>query len=224
MSAPGNTPASINAPAGSGYTLRFNKWRCGHHGQRPRDIPVSTPEQAMLILQAISHAISQPGEAHAVVFDATHGIEIFLTDDYVAMGHGEARTVPERHRWSARPTVILCSEAEIEQINDPDLKDAVENLFWGLDRWDGKDPYLCSDTVTTTLTQAEVEAVAAPSDDWDDRSLPLPVPPLFRTGAEVLAELREEAESEATYQAELARENAEAHADATHPDKNGGAA
>ena len=60
---------------------------CGHHCQRPADIPVETPEQASLILCAISHAISQPGHARAVLMNDEHAETVYLTDDYVAVGH-----------------------------------------------------------------------------------------------------------------------------------------
>ncbi len=187
----------MSSQASAPYTLRFTEWRCGHHGQRPADIPVSSPEQASLILQAISHAIHQSGHARALLMTAERAIDAYITDDYVSAGHGDTSAFPgETHTWTRRPEVILCTPAEEEAIHSPALAEAVACTHVEIDRWDG-----CARvdgmyaTVTTTLSREAVEAIAAPI-EWFEEGSRKPVfdlPPVYLSGTEVLAALQDEA-------------------------------
>ena len=188
-----STPTTPAAP----YTLRFTEWRCGHHGQRPDDIPVSSPEQATLILRAISHAITQPGNASAVLMDAEHATTAYITDDYVRAQYGSTDAFPSSPRdWMRRPEVILCTPEEQEAIHSPTLAEAVEVIHVQIDRWDGRtrvdDMYA---TVTTTLSREAVEAIAAPI-EWHEERTRVQVfdpPPTYLSGTNVLAALQDEA-------------------------------
>jgi hypothetical protein len=175
------------------FTLRFTEWRCGHHGQRPADIPVHTVEQAQLVVQAIGYAISQPGHARAALFDDTTGVSVYLTDDY-------AETIPTG--WPRRTVVFHGTEAEIAELHS--LGAEFDYVYGGtLESWDGK-KYLDGLEVVTTLTVPEIEAAIAPV-DWieEDRRHPVcEVPPVLTPAAELLAELRQAA-------AEMAGDDAE---------------
>jgi hypothetical protein len=166
-------------------TLRFTEWRCGHHGQRPNDIPVHSVEQAQLILQAIANAISQPGHARAALFDDTKGTSVYLTDDY---------TDTIRQGWPSRTVVYHGSQAEIDEMQT--LGAAFDYAYGGtLTRWDGR-TYLDDLEVITSLSVAEIETLIAPL-DWTEegqRSAVCEVPPVLKPAAELLAELREAAE------------------------------
>lgn len=177
------------------YAVHFTEWQCGHHCQRPEDIPVSSPEQASLILQAISHAISQPGHARAVLMNETHAATVYVTDDYVAVGHTDKAEFPTHYfQWALRPEVILGNASQIDEIHSPALAEAIESLHGGIERWDGKSEVWNNRIVTTTLSRAEVEAIAAPLDAYEDRRVAFELPPVFRAAAEVLEELRQEAD------------------------------
>ena len=62
------------------------EWQCGHDRQAPEPIRVATIKQAEAILEAISHAISQPGQCRAVVVDH-NGLKrrYYLSDDSVSL-------------------------------------------------------------------------------------------------------------------------------------------
>ncbi|WP_304306267.1 hypothetical protein [Pseudacidovorax intermedius] len=164
------------------YTLRFTEWQCGHHGERPADIPVHSIEQANLILSAISHAISQPGHARAALFDGHMGTTVYLTDDYA-----------EAISWvnQSRTTLYLASAAELEELRG--LKDAFDYAYGGtLTEWDGK-TWLDDLEVVTTLSQAEVEAAIAPVwwHEADHRRSVCDIPPTILPAETLLAELRQ---------------------------------
>ena len=63
-----------------------SEWQCGHGGQAPEPIRVATIKQALSILEAISRAISQPGQCRAVVVDH-NGLKrrYVLADDHVSL-------------------------------------------------------------------------------------------------------------------------------------------
>ena len=191
------------------YTLRFTEWQCGHHGTRPDDIPVHSIEQALLILRAISHAISQPGNARAVLFNDEVGESIYLTDDYVSVMAGEVDKLPPVDRWSYRPTLFLCSPEQVAELQSPALARAVDESFYGptLPLWDGKTPIeeMFDSYHLTTLTQTEIEALAAPLEWYEEvqRRQLFDLPPVLKPATELLAELREAAQ-------ELAEEGGEA--------------
>lgn len=164
------------------YTLRFTEWQCGHHGERPADIPVHSIEQANLILSAISHAISQPGHARAALFDDHLGVSVYLTDDSVdQIGNLQ----------QPRTTIYLASAAEMEELRG--LKDAFDYAYGGtLSCWDGKTS-LDDLEVATTLSQAEVEAAIAPAcwHEADHRRSVCDIPPTILPAETLLAELRQ---------------------------------
>ncbi len=164
------------------YTLRFTGWRCGHHGQRPEDIPVHTVAQGQLILQAIGNAITQPGHARAALFDEHTGTSVYLSDDF-------AEAI--RTGWPSRTIVYHGTAAEIAELQSLDA--AFDDVYGGMfELWDGKS-YLDPLEVMTTLSVAEIEAATAPI-EWveEDRRQPVcDVPPVLKPAAELLAELRE---------------------------------
>jgi hypothetical protein len=177
------------------WTLRFTEWQCGHHGQRPEDIPVASPEQAKAILWAIACAISQPGHARAMLFDETRGYpDIYLTDDYVSAGY--ASDFDTERAPSERPVVVLCSdEATASAILAPELTAAREEIsdpdLWRATVWDGKAQVDTYETVLTTLTREAIVALEKEADPWPHERPPLfALPPVFRDGAELLARLR----------------------------------
>lgn len=175
------------------FTLRFTEWRCGHHGQRPKDIPIHSVEQAQLVVQAIGCAISQPGHARAALFDDTTGVCVYLTDDY-------AEAIPTG--WPRRTVVFHGTEAEIAELHT--LGAAFDYVYGGtLESWDGK-KYLDGLEVITTLTAPEIEAAISSVEWWEEdrRRAVCEVPPVLKPAAELLTELREAA-------AELAGDEAE---------------
>lgn len=179
------TAAGITAPAETGktpYTLHFYEWQCGHHGERPADIPVHSIEQANLILRAIGSAISQPGHARAALFDDHLGAVAYLTDDH-------ADAISGLHQ--PRTTVYLATQAELEELRG--LNDAFDYAYGGqLTEWDGK-MWLDDLEVATTLSRAEVEAAIAPVywSESEHRSAVCDVPPIILPAETLLAELRE---------------------------------
>ncbi|WP_038214366.1 hypothetical protein [Xenophilus azovorans] len=178
-------------------TLRFTEWRCGHHGQRPADIPVQSVQQAQLILQAIANAISQPGHARAVLFDANTGRTAYVTDDY-------AEPLPEASSY--RTVVYHGSPTEIADLEG--LQDAFDAAYGGtLRRWDGA-AWLDDMEVMTTLSAAEIEVATAPV-EWHEEDQRHPVcdlPPVLKPAAELLAELREVKADMEAEAAELAQD------------------
>lgn len=178
-----STPTTPAAP----YTLRFTEWRCGHHGQRPADIPVHSVEQAQLILQAIGYAISQTGHARAVLFDAiSAGSTAYITDDYA-----EPIQPPS---WP-RTTVYHGTEAEMAELRTDALKSAYDYAYGGtLQQWNGTD-FLDDMQVVTTLDIKAIEAAIAPVEWHEDgeRRAVCDAPPVIKPAAELLAELREAA-------------------------------
>lgn len=180
-------PASTNGAHVGNYTLRFTEWRCGHHGQRPADIPVHNVEQAQLILQSIGYAISQPGHARAVLFDAiSAGATAYITDDYA-----EPIQPPS---WP-RTTVYHGTEAEIAELRTDALKSAYDYAYGGtLLQWNGTD-FLDDMQVVTALDIKAIEAAIAPVEWHEDgeRRAVCDAPPVIKPAAELLAELREAA-------------------------------
>lgn len=175
-------------------TLRFTEWSCGHHGQRPADIPVDTPQQASLILAAISHAISQPGHASAVLLTDTHAVAAYVTDDHVSTAGG-GPTFPDQldGQGDLRSTVIYGTEAEIALIASPAYRAAVEWVYGDTPkRWDGKSA-LDDYTVLSALSLEELEAIGRPSEYFESNKLDLfNVPPVFLPACEALRELQAE--------------------------------
>ncbi|MDQ0068988.1 hypothetical protein J2W34_000762 [Variovorax boronicumulans] len=164
------------------YTLRFTEWRCGHHGQRPADIPVHSVEQAQLILQAIANAMSQPGHARAAIFNETAGACAYATDDF-------AEAFPTQ--LTSRTVIYHGSNEEIAELLK--LAAAFDYAYGGeLEQWDGS-TYLDGMEVITTLTTPEIEAAIAPVEWWDEgrRFHVCETPPVLKPAAELLTELRE---------------------------------
>jgi hypothetical protein len=175
--------ATTQTPAAP-YTLRFTEWRCGHHCQRPADIPVHSIEHAQLILQAIGNAISQPGHARAAIFDGMRGTVAYLTDDY-------AETIREDRDWPLRTTVYHGSQEEVDQVRA--LGAAFDYAYGGEPKvWDGE-TFLDDMEVITTLDADAIDAAIAPV-DWDEEDFRKPVcdvPPVIKPIGELLEELRE---------------------------------
>lgn len=189
------------------WTLRFTAWQCGHHGQRPDDIPVASPEQAKLILDAIGYAISQPGSARACLFSDVVGFaDIYLTDDYCSFNPDATP--------SARPAAVLCADdAMVAAILAPELKDARNDLMdpdlWDVTVWDGKRMVYRCETVLTTLTRDAVQELANVDDSYLDPRSPLfDLPPVLHDGAALLERLRTVAAEIAAYEAEIAADRA----------------
>jgi hypothetical protein len=201
-------------PITTPWTLRFTEWACGHHQQRPDDIPVSSPEQAQLILQAIGNAISQPGHARACVFNDTQGIDdIYVTDDHCDFN-------PAKRVAYDRPVLVLCAdEATANAMLADELEAAREDLWAVADLtdakvWDGKEMLSGYDVALTTLTREQIDAIIEQDRDLlpeEAHRAHFGLPPLFRDGAEVLAALRKEAESIAAYEAECAADEKRAY-------------
>lgn len=170
-------------------TIRFTEWHCGHHGQRPADIPVQSIDQANLILQAIACAISQPGHARAAVFDEDSGVSVYLTDD-------SAEPVkPFTAYHDTRTTVFYGSAAELEQVRSKRLQEALEWELGGLPTiWTGKGE-LSDLEVLTILTREEIEAATSPVEWYEEgkRRAVCLVPPVLTPMAELIARLEEEA-------------------------------
>ena len=182
--------AAASAPA-LPYTLHFIRWECGHHQAKPADIPCATPQQALLILQALGAAISQPGSARAVLFDDTTGIDAYVTDDYATLGISTSEHDLNPATWADRPLVIHGDADTIARIHAPALADARDWVL-GIDDchpWDGKKPLEAFGVATTTLTREAVEELLANAEELDIGLCELP--PVFRPAAEVLAELQE---------------------------------
>jgi hypothetical protein len=180
------------------YTLRFTHWQCGHHGQRPADIPVHSIEQAQLILNAIGCAITQPGHAWAVVYDDEHyTTPIRLTDDHAD---------PVQQTYGLRTVVFHGTAEEIAEL--PALAKAHQDCFGGIavHIWDGKTHLDDHSEVATTLSIEAINAATQPVEwhEGDTRKAVCNAPPVLRPVAELLAELREHA----TYLAEIDAEEA----------------
>lgn len=173
--------------------LRFTEWECGHHMTRPEDIQVVDAEQATLIVRAISHAISQPGHARALLLSQEAAQEAYITDDYVSIGHGSARSFGAGTHFSPRPQVICCTPEQQNEIHSAALNDAIEALFVCIEPWDGKALVCGNQIISTTLSKAEVEALAAPPDAYEQRRAPFDLPPVYLDANEVLTDLRQEA-------------------------------
>ena len=167
------------------FTLRFTEWRCGHHGTRPDDIPVHSIAQAQAIVNAIGHAISQPGNARAALFNNWAGTSIYLTDGYADPIQKDWR------RWALRTTIHHATPEEMAELEG--LHAAVVDCYGSaLKQWDGT-AYLDELEVVTTLAKEAIEAAVAPI-DWheaDRRRVVCDVPPVIKPVAELLADLRE---------------------------------
>lgn len=175
-------------------TLHFTEWECGHHQQRPADIQVSSPEQAAQILTAISHSISQPGYAHAVLMDETRGTPIYLTDDYFSIAQHAGNVMPENPLdcgCSERPTLFYGTEAEIAQLESEPYAQAAEWVYGGtLARWDGT-AFFDDSVAMTTLSLAELQALVDP-DRFPCTPDLFDLPPIFRPASAALQELQAE--------------------------------
>ncbi|MFD2754262.1 hypothetical protein [Comamonas terrae] len=176
-------------------TLRFYDWRCGHHGQRPADIPVSNPEQASAILHAMSHCISQPGHFRAWLMNDVHAVGAYVSDDHFSLANSEKTQFPntELLGWDdERPVLIYGTAEQIAELNSPAHAEAVSGLwFWdSLPAWDGKS-YLDESMATTTLTLAELQELARPI-EWHEpaRGEWFGLPPVFKSAATALEEVR----------------------------------
>ena len=170
------------------FTLRFTEWRCGHHGTRPDDIPVHSIEQAQAIVNAIGHAISQPGNARAALFNNWAGTSIYLTDGYADPIQKDWR------RWAPRTTIHYATQEEMAELAGLQAA-AVDYYGSALQQWDGA-AYLDEMEVVTTLTTEAIEAAVAPM-GWyeaDRRRVVCEVPPIVKPAAELLAQLREVAQ------------------------------
>lgn len=175
--------------------LRFTEWRCGHHGQRPADIEVSSPEQALLIARAISHAISQPGHARAALMTADAFEDLYITDDYVSAGHGgETSAIKDPLYWAPRPIVIYGTEAEISELRSAELAAAVDSVYGGeVIELDDAAPLYGGEIACSTLPLEELERLAAPLEWHESRRHPFAAPPVFKAAAVELPALRAEA-------------------------------
>lgn len=199
----------MSAP--STWTLRFTEWECGHHQQRPADIPgITSPEQARLILQAIGNAISQPGSCRAVLFSETHGYRpIYVTDDYVDPEFPEKVTPLER-------PVVICGDADtVAQIMGDGLLEARDEIMnpdlYAAAVWDGAEEVCAYQTVLTTLTREQVEAgIAARADAYPPQRELFELPPVFMDAAPILERLRTIAADQGSYRAEMDAEDAAA--------------
>lgn len=171
-------------------TLRFTEWSCGHHCQRPDDIPVDNPRQASLILAAISHAINQPGHARAVLMSETHAVTAHVTDDYVAAAGGNPiLQEPWEGQGELRSTVIYGTEAEIALIGSQAYRDAVDLVYGDLTPWDGKS-FLDGSVALSALSLAELEAISTPLEYFETDKVNLfEIPPVFLPASEALTEL-----------------------------------
>lgn len=172
-------------------TLRFTEWSCGHHCQRPDDIPVDNPRQASLILAAISHAINQPGHARAVLMSETHAVTAYVADDYVAAAGGNPiLQEPWKGQGELRSTVIYGTGAEIALIGSQAYRDAVDLVYGDLTPWDGKS-FLEGSVALSTLSLAELEAISTPLEYFESNKVNLfEIPPVFLPASEALSELR----------------------------------
>ncbi len=195
-------PTPTNAPAALPITIRFIEWRCGHHSQRPDDIPAASREQAQLILQAIGYAISQPGHARAAVFDDHSGTTVYLTDDY-------AEEI--KPGWPSRTVLYHATPDQLAELRRPELARAWDDCYGGeLREWDGA--ALLDDEMEWVTTQ-DVAAItqALTPVAWHEegqRREVCQVPPVLKPAAELLAELREAARETAQYEADLAADRA----------------
>ncbi|MES2888678.1 MAG: hypothetical protein V4739_11775 [Pseudomonadota bacterium] len=172
----------MSAPtSGADFTLHFTEWQCGHHCQRPEDIPVHSPEQALQVLHAISCAISQPGHARAAILQASLAAGIYLTDDYVD---------PAPIAWRLRPQVVHGTAEELDQLMSAELK---EERDWilpeDLSRWDERRYVWADESVLTTLTPAQVLALITDGADSYPEQRLFEFPPIFRPAADIVAEL-----------------------------------
>lgn len=192
-------------PRKAPFTLCFTEWRCGHHGQRPENIPVETPAQAGLILDAISHAITQPGHARAVLMNDTHAMQAYITDDSVHIGYGTAATFPEHFGYAdSRPILISGTAEQLAEMETPELNEAFEEIYGGMvERWNGKSEVGGTEVFCTTLPPAEILALGEPV-EWyeEERHQPFHLPPVIELAADVLLKLRAEAEIIAQQHAE----------------------
>lgn len=185
-------------------TIRFMQWECGHHGQRPADIPCQTIEQANLILQAISHAISQPGHARAAVFDDTHGQNVYITDDYV-------EPVGPLNNATYLTTLYIGTAEEMAELESPALTEALEWELGGMPPvWDGKDDLTHLEAVAV-MTAERAEALTAPV-EWHEEANraanAYSVPPIIKPLADLLLALRAEAAAQAVETGDVEPANA----------------
>lgn len=202
--------AQTCAPTEPALALHFTEWQCGHHPQPPADIPVSSIEQALQVLGAISCAISQPGHARALLLRGEWASSpIYLTDDYV---YPAATTEKLAQSFLPRPVLYHGDAATVAALYDPALARALdEDLCMDLRPWSGKmaDPVQCCEDRTTTLTPEQVtQLIEQQALDYPTHLPTFDGPPVFKPAADLLAELREATESWAACQAELAAEGA----------------
>lgn len=182
------------------FTLRFTAWECGHHQQRPDDIPVHSPEQAKLILRAIGNAISQPGSGRAVLFDEVSGwVDLYVTDDYAGT-EGLTRPV-------ARPVLVHGAEDVIAALLADDLREARDEFIddvdlFGVERWDGASYVWAGDVLVTTMTPGDVQAMVNDAACHIEPREIFQLPPVFRDAVPLLERLRQ-------LRAEFAAEEAE---------------
>lgn len=171
-------------------TIQFIEWNCGHHCQCPKNILCHSVEQANLILQAISHAISQPGSVRAAVFNETHGTLAYITDDY-------CEQVKHIDSWGTRQTLYVGTSTELEELQSDALKEAVDWIVGGpMPVWDGLS-YLNDFEAVTTLSLAELDAILAPISGYEDRHAKCDLPPALKPLSGLLIELRAEAAQQA---------------------------
>lgn len=173
--------------------LHFTHWECGHHQQMPDLIHVQSVEQAMGILRAISHAITQPGSARAAVVNEERGIDVYITDDYIGVCRYSANdVVPPEQDWPHRP-VVVCGDAEtIAKLHAPEIVDVQWMLGPDLIEWDGKKPLECGEWVTVAQTREQIEALFLEGRyAWPQRQF-FDIPPIFKAASEVLALLEAE--------------------------------
>lgn len=171
-------------------TIQFIEWNCGHHCQCPSNIACQSVEQANLILQAISHAISQPGSVRAAVFNETHGTLAYITDDY----HEEVKNVDS---WTPRKTLYVGTSIELGELQSDAWKEAVDWIVGGpMPVWDGKS-YLHNYEAVTTLPPEELDSILAPISAYEDRHAKCDLPPVLKPLSGLLIELRAEAAQQA---------------------------
>ena len=173
----------------SGLFLHFAYWACGHHCERPADIPVASPEQALLICRAISHAISQPGNARAFLVGAETAELIYIDDDSISVGMNNGAEPGPEASWPNRPVVYYGSAEEQERLHGDALAEALLELPEIIERWDGTKMLYAEEVVSTTLPLDQLEAAAVPLWYGESRKRLFAEPPVFRPLAPLLAEL-----------------------------------
>lgn len=186
---------ALEATEAPTFTLRFTEWRCGHHGQRPADIPCQSVEQAQLILQAIGHAMSEPGNAVAALFDHRASFDGI----HICADHADA-IEPDANLWGWRSNVYCLTAEQFAALQTPEMKAAqLDRSGEPLPIWDGK-TYLDDFEYITLLSPEEVQALCKPV-EWHEvgeRSAICSAPPIIENGDWLASEIKDFADIRAS--------------------------